>query len=211
MKKRNILAVATLIILGFTSCSKSDIEKNARVVYEESFNGSSAWYKGTTDGYTATETDGKYTISQTPTGYRHSYLQTDIFTGNDKKQIVEYHVKLTSGKGAASFIVNRSDGNNFSRVYLSQNGKITIGSFRQGNFSEIIDWTLNSNININQQSVIKLELENDALSVYSNGTKIYTWNNPGFTTLNKIGVGVSTWESPTTTVEVDKIRALVVN
>ncbi len=205
-----------LIVILLTACEKDDddILKDARVVYEEDFNGNSGWYFFESPDYHITESDGKLVqqLAKNDGTYRYTY-NDQRFTGSESKQIIEYTLRMKSGTGGVIIVFNLNNTKE-TLFYLSENQHFKIAHYFRGDDKreEVVDWTENKLIDVTKMSVVKIELENGTVNFYINGKKLYQWNNSGITSLDYFGFGITMWEGSTpTTVELDKVRAIAID
>lgn len=215
MNLRTFSFVIFAVALLFAGCEKdNDVMPDARLVYEENFDGNSGWRTANEENYKAYEADGKYVqVKLYSDGFYNYGFYKPVFSGAEKKQIVEYTVRIKEGTGGVNFILN-ADQHKETVISLSANQyfKIFQYSYQENRTVEIVDWTENKLINVTQQSAVKMELENETLNIYVNGKKLYQWNSSGMPTLDYFGLGISVWDGSTSTiVELDKIRAYAVD
>lgn len=218
MKMKTKMAAFILFMAAITlaACSKEDtVEPGAKVVYEDDFTGTSKWPITSNEGYLVSLKDGKYIHELIGTRGFNMDLPLSIFTGNEKKQIVEYTLQARSSANTGttatviSFNLDAATKNG-KNIYISDTKYYQINSNVNGELLIEKDWTLESSADLSKKSVVKVELENSVITIYYNGKLLYRWTGSGAATLDRIAIGAIGWGNETITVEVDRVRALAI-
>ncbi|MEI5985885.1 MULTISPECIES: hypothetical protein [Sphingobacterium] len=226
--KRIFVALfAFALCLFYSSCSKDEttdpIDKDYKQIYEENFNGGkSDWFTGTYNNntYNVSMANGKYIHKLTAFYSNYAFMQHNYFTDQEKKQLMETSLQLTSGNGAACIVLNGKQSAVAGQIdqiylYISKNQYFSIAKIKDGKSEVILNWTAHEAVDITKPATFTAELEGGNLKLAINGTVIHTWNNSGINTLNAIGLGLAQWEensgSSSTTIEYDYLRLYVVN
>ncbi|NLO70647.1 MAG: hypothetical protein GX102_06845 [Porphyromonadaceae bacterium] len=216
MKTKKAIIIAMTATLLFAACNhETDISKGENVVYEENFDGNSGWmYLKDEANYIVSEAGGKLIQKRTESdgNYYYAYAKKQ-FTGNEKKQILEFTFRLTAGTGSVVVVLN-ADKIKETSFYLTENHYFKINRYNAttNTLKEITEWTESSLINITQTSILRIELENGIVNFIMNGKKLYQWNDSDITNLDYFGLGLTMWEnSSPSTLELDKVCAFEIN
>ena len=214
MHRSKIFAIICSGIITLASCSKKDDPKpKETVLYETDFSSNDGnWRTGSflSGTVSASIENGYYTMRNNSTQYYY-FATSRIFSGITSTTAIETSMKVTGiGAGvtnpSAALIwnFNTTDESDFTFGF-SGYGQFTIQGLPDGNNNVVYkDWALHSAVRKNDFNTLRIELKNNMLYFFINGTEVYSMKPVNGNTLDQVGFEVPRQRA----LQVDYIKAV---
>ncbi|WP_156307307.1 hypothetical protein [Sphingobacterium endophyticum] len=197
MRKLTLL-FASILVLLFNSCSKDGTASfEETIVYEDNFNDATGiFWTGTKGPVTIDIKDGYYNYLNEDSEYTYHITIPAIFDQSLPRTAIEARYSLTNtggdNPGSAGLIFNyKKSDKTFYRITLNGISKFRVDESVGEEYVVHQDWLYNKVIKNKAMNVVRVELRNDKLIFFINGTKVYEMVPEEKVTLDECGFIVS--------------------
>ena len=197
MRKLTLL-FASILVLLFNSCSKDDTASfEETLVFEDNFNDATGiFWTGTKGPVTIDIKDGYYNYLNEDSEYTYHITIPAIFDQSLPRTAIEARYSLTNtggdNPGSAGLIFNyKKSDQTFYRITLNGISKFRVDESVGEEYVVHQDWLYNKVIKNKAMNDVRVELRNDKLIFFINGTKVYEMVPDEKVTLDEFGFIVS--------------------
>lgn len=153
-------------------------QNNSDYIYQENFDNKGTWPTGSNENRELNVYNGRYYFEhkRTKESWRVSTSNFNLNTAKDFE--LEISIQKISGidNSGISFLYDFKDGDNYKEFGYTSNGYYRVAESVSGSYSNLKEWTKNSNIKTGNYGINKLKVskKGSLVSFYINNTYVYS-------------------------------------